>query len=57
MPYKLIALPPKVPGADKKYAVKNTETGQYKAKHTSKKNAQAQMRLLEMMETNKNKYL
>jgi len=51
MPYKLIALP------DKKYAVKNTETGQYKAKHTSKKNAQAQIRLLEMMETNKNKYL
>jgi len=35
---------------DGSYAVKNLATGQYKAKHTTKASAEAQLRLLHMIE-------
>lgn len=40
MPYAIIR------NADGSYAVKNKETGMYKARHTTKASAEAQVRLL-----------
>ena len=44
MPYKLIA------HRDGSYSVRNLRTGQYHSKHTTMKNAMAQLRLLLMLE-------
>jgi hypothetical protein len=44
MPYALIR------NSDGSYAVKNKETGAYKAKHSTKESAKAQIRLLMMID-------
>lgn len=50
MPYKIVPIPSTAKSRSRKYRVVNAETGEVKAKRTTFKKAQSQVRLLEGLE-------